>query len=101
MIYNYIMTQKEFCILKIFIYFLKKENSLGKYIANVNSKNGSEMRIWCYHTDDISNFFQKELNKYNGLHLINFAFKWCDTYEGEIFWKTLNSKWQKISKSLI
>jgi hypothetical protein len=101
MIYNLIITQKEFFILKIFIYFLKKENSLGKYIANVNSKNGSEMRIWYHNTDDILNFLQIGLHKYNGLHLINFAFKWSDTDEGDNFWQKLSSKWEKISKSLI
>lgn len=83
-------------ILSVFIRFLKKEKCLDKYMKNLNSNNGYNLREWYYKTDDICNFINLDLNFYNGYNLLNRAFKWDESDEGHYFWYDLNSKWKNI-----
>lgn len=81
-------------ILPLFIRFLKKEHSLEKYMKNLNSDNGYNLRLWYYENSDISYFLLKDIYANKGYYLLNRAFKWDETEEGHYFWKSLNDKWK-------
>lgn len=82
-------------ILPFFIRFLKKEHLLGRYMKNLNSDNGYNLRMWYYENSDVSYFLLKDIYVNNGYNLLNRAFKWDGTEEGYAFWQDLNDKWKK------
>ena len=82
-------------ILPLFIRFLKKEHSLEKYMKNLNSDNGYNLRMWYYENSDISYFLLKDIYVNKGYNLLNRAFRWNETEEGHTFWRDLNDKWKK------
>lgn len=82
-------------ILPFFIRFLKKEHSLGRYMKNLNSNNGYDLRMWYYENSDVSHFLIKDIYVNKGYNLINRAFRWDETEEGHAFWQGLNDKWKK------
>ena len=81
-------------ILPFFIRFLKKEHSLQRYMKNLNSDNGYNLRIWYYENSDVSHFLFKDIYTNNGYNLLNKAFRWSETEEGHAFWQDLNNKWK-------
>ena len=83
-------------ILPFFIRFLKKEHSLGRYMKNLNSDNGYDLRLWYYENSDISYFLLKDIYVNKGYNLLNRAFKWDKTEEGHTFWQDLHNKWRKL-----
>jgi len=88
------ITKDNKIILPLFIRFLKKEHSLEKYMKNLNSNNGYNLRMWFYNNNDVSYFLLKEIYTNKGYYLLNRAFKWDKTEEGHIFWRDLNNKWK-------
>ena len=82
-------------ILPFFIRFLKKEHLLERYMKNLNSDNGYNLRMWYYENSDVSYFLLKDIYVNNGYNLLNRAFKWDGTEEGYAFWQDLNDKWKK------
>ena len=83
-------------ILPFFIRFLKKEHSLERYMKNINSDNGYDLRLWYYENSDISYFLLKDIYVNKGYNLLNRAFKWDKTEEGHTFWQDLHNKWKKL-----
>lgn len=82
-------------ILPFFIRFLKKEHSLERYMKNLNSDSGYDVRMWYYENSDVSYFLLKDIYANKGYNLLNRAFRWGDTEEGQAFWQDLNNKWRK------
>lgn len=69
-------------IQKRFIKFLKDEGIFGRYAQNVKYRSNGRMTI------------------HNRKDYINHAFNWHTTFEGVVFWRGYNIKWQKLLKSL-
>jgi hypothetical protein len=79
---------------KLFIKFLKDNNSLNAYISNLNNigKDYKYFRKDLFQRNAIScdYFF------YDALFLILGAFEWSKTMEGESYWSKLSSKWGEL-----
>ena len=82
-------------ILPFFIRFLKKEHLLERYMKNLNSDNGYNLRMWYYENSDVYYFLFKDIYVNKGYNLLNRAFRWNETEEGQDFWRDLNYKWRK------
>lgn len=77
-------------IKKLFVRFLKMKKVYREYIHNVTSyrMNGNHKSFNEIMLDDIIRF--------NGRNLINNAFVWRYTKEGEPFWRQLDKEWRFI-----
>ena len=90
------MIKDDVKIMKIFIRFLKSNKAYGKFMFNAHSENGMNMRKYHYHKKTLYKLINDDIINYKGRNIINHAFLWRDTAEGEEFWRMLDMKWRYI-----
>ena len=90
------MIKDDVKIMKIFIRFLKSNKAYGKFMFNAHSENGMNMRKCHFHNKTLYRLTNDDIINYNGRNIINNAFLWRDTAEGEEFWGILDMKWRYI-----
>lgn len=81
--------ESDIMIKKLFVRFLKTKKVYQKYIHNVTS----------YRMDNHKSFNEimlDDIRCFNGRNLINNAFVWRYTKEGEPFWRQLDREWRFI-----
>lgn len=78
-------------IKKLFVRFLKMKKVYREYIHNVTS-----YRMDCLRHKSFNEIMLDDIIRFNGRNLINNAFVWRDTKEGESFWRQLDKEWRFI-----
>ena len=72
--------------------FLKKHNVYESYFHNCMKCDVNKIKT----KNDFSNFIVRNIKKKKGLNLINDAFCWSSTKEGNRFWYKLHNDWVEI-----
>ncbi len=78
-------------IKKLFVRFLKMKKVYREFIHNVIS-----YRMDCFKRKPFNEIMLDDIIQYNGRNLINNAFVWRYTKEGESFWRQLDKEWRFI-----
>lgn len=78
-------------IKKLFVRFLKMKKVYREYIHNVISN-----RMDSFVHKPFNEIMLDDIIRFNGRNLINNAFVWRDTREGESFWRQLDKEWRFI-----
>ena len=71
---------------KLFIYFLRKNNVLDKYMKNFTSYNNTKLNVWC------------ERNNYT--RYLTRSFGWNTSKERRHFWEKINNDWLVFIENL-
>ena len=78
-------------IKKLFVRFLKMKNVYREFMHNVIS-----YRMDWFNRKPFNEIMLDDIIRCNGRNLINYAFVWKYTKEGESFWRQLDNEWRFI-----
>jgi len=84
-----------------FIEFLKDNNVYGVFCYNIIEYQLSKYNNFCNSltAEQVKLFIEDWAETLHRTEIIARAFIWCDTDEGEKFWKELHKKWIKCTKN--
>lgn len=83
--------KSENMIKKLFVRFLKMKKVYREYRHNVIL-----YRMNCFNHISFNEIMLDDIRRFNGRNLINNAFVWRYTKEGEPFWRQLDKEWRFI-----
>ena len=78
-------------IKKLFVHFLKMKKVYREYLHNAIS-----YKRPCFNHNSFNEIMLDDIIRFNGRNLINRAFVWRYTKEGDSFWRQLDKEWRFI-----
>ena len=84
-------SKSEYMIKKLFVRFLKMKKVYREFRYNEILH-----RMGCFKHKPFNEIMLEDIIQYNGRNLINNAFVWRYTKEGESFWRQLDKEWRFI-----